>query len=276
MSGIETTDTAKEDVKKRIEKQKQEKKEQFEKEQREREERKLKARQRYNKHNQKSFWTKYQDYFAYAGLGAVVLLILYFNFTGDRRKYSQIPINEEEYIITHNDGKHTYTLGRNEHFEGHTMADVKGIINNRFSTKKTINKCAAKKLEDGHDLPLNFNFYEKYPECRTDEEAKFCSASYAEIPISIYRNRNCLAKTETQTKPSLEHLLACDKKFNTGCKGGFIANTVEYMSNMGLISDECWKSLEAKENECPTKETLSKCKKEYIDNFCVFESADEI
>lgn len=70
--------------------------------------------------------------------------------------------------------------------------------------------------------------------------------------------------------------MSCDKKNNNGCKGGYIANTADYLNNVGFISEECWESIKTEDDKCPTKENLSKCTKEYIDMYCVYESVDEI
>ena len=86
---------------------------------------KEKAMKSLAKRNQKGFWEKYKDYFAYGALGAVVLFILISNFTGDRRKLADIPVNEESYIIEHNDANPPFKLGANEFFQGHTLANIK-------------------------------------------------------------------------------------------------------------------------------------------------------
>lgn len=155
------------------------------------------------------------------------------------------------------------------------MASVKELVNNRFSTKKTINKCDPKQL-NSVIVPDEYNFYKAQPDCRTNEVARFCSGSYIEIPLSIYRNRNCMAKAESQMIPSLDYLFTCDRKNNNGCKGGYIANSMEFMKNFGLISEDCWKTVKNENDECPSNADMQKCTKEYLESYCVYESIDEM
>ena len=247
------------------------------KEQRERrEQNKLKAQKSLARRQAKGFWETYKDYFAYGALAAVVLFILASNFSGDRRRLSEIPVNEEDFILAHNDANPPFKLGANEFFEGLTLAGVKDLANNRFSTKKTISKCNAKAVEDVA-VPESYNFYDDKPECRTDEVASNkCSSSYAEVPISIFRNRSCKAGADTSFTPSLGYLYACDTKFNTGCKGGYLANTLDFATKHGFISEGCWSEIKGDNNECPSADKIKTCTKEYVENYCVYESVDEI
>jgi len=236
---------------------------------------KEKAIKSLQKRNQKSFWEKNKDYFAYGALGAVVLFVLVSNFTGDRRRLSDIPVNEEDLIIQHNDANPPFKLGVNDHFQGHTLANVKEWTNNRFSTKKTIPRCSAKHLEDVQ-VVNSYNFYKEFSTCRTDEINSKSSSSYAETPISAFRNRNCKAGGDPSFVPSLQYLFNCDVKFNTGSKGGYIANSVDFMMKHGLINEHCWNDIKEKDNECPAADKIKTCSKEYVENYCVFETIDEI
>ena len=239
-----------------------------------REQNKLKAKKSLERRNQKSFWEKYKDYFAYGALGAVVLFILFANFSGDRRRLSDIPVNEEAAVIAHNDANLPFKLGTNEHFTGHTLANIKEWANNRFSTKKTIPKCNPKPLDDVQ-LLAEYNFYKEHPTCRFDDVASKCSASYVEAPLSVFRNRNCKAGGDTTFLPAVDYLFSCDTKFNTGCKGGYVANSVDFMMKHGLINQQCWDSIKEEEGKCPSAEKVKTCGKEYVENYCVYETVDE-
>lgn len=240
-----------------------------------------KAKKSIAQRNQKSFWEKYQDYFAYGALGAVVLFILVSSFTGDRRKLSEIPINEEEYIGATNDANKDFAVAKNPFFEDATLQTVKEMANNKFSTRKSISRCNTKLVEDV-EVPNDYNFYAEFPNCRTDELLLKSSSSYAQVPISLFRNRNCRAGGDTTFIPSLKFLHACDTKHNAGTKGGFIANTLDFMGKHGVISEQCWEEINGKEEgakkdaTCPDAESLKKCTKEYVEKFCVFETVDEI
>ena len=73
--------------------------------------------------------------------------------------------------------------------------------------------------------------------------------------------------------PSLNFLHACDTKHNTKTKGGYIANSLDFMSKHGIISEQCWNEINPdsetakdeknkKEDVCPDAESLKKCTKE--------------
>lgn len=234
-----------------------------------------KAQKAFQKKYEKGFWEKYKDYFAYGALGMVVLFILVSNFTGDRRKLSEIPVNEEEFIIAHNDVNPPFKLGKNEFFEGMTLANVKEMANNLFSTRKSINRCNPKLIESVA-LTNEYNFYKEFPECRFEEVTSKCSGSYVEVPLSIYRSRSCKAGGNTKFIPSAQYLFTCDTKHNSGCKGGYIANSLDFMMKQGLVTETCWNEIKGEGKECPSAEKLKTCEKEYVENYCVYEGVDDI
>lgn len=243
-----------------------------------------KAKKALEKRNQKSFWELYQDYFAYGALGLVVLFIFISSFSGDRRKLSEIQVNEEEFIMSHNDLNKNFTVGKNSFFEGSTLQTVKEMANNKFSTKKSLSRCNPKLIDDV-ELPNDYNFYTEFPQCRTEEILSKSSSSYSEIPVSLYRNRNCKAGGDLTFVPSVKFLHACDTKHNTRSKGGYIIDTLNFMSKHGLITEECWNKIQGsdetdkdkkKDDVCPTAEKLKECQKDYVENYCVFETIDEI
>ncbi len=126
-----------------------------------------KARKGQKKRSGPSFWKKYEDYFGYGLILLVVGFIIMSSFTGDRRKLSSIPVNEDVYIQNHNESGQTYKLGVNEFFLGKTMKDVKKMSRNSITKKKTLPKCNTEPL--GSVIPTEyFNFYEKFPNCKFD------------------------------------------------------------------------------------------------------------
>ena len=275
MNRVDEFEQQRDETRQRVQRQKTDKELQEKEQLERREQNKLKAKKSLTRRQAKGFWETYKDYFAYGALAAVVLFILASNFSGDRRRLSEIPVNEEDFILAHNDANPPFKLGANEFFEGLTLAGVKDLSNNRFSTKKTITRCNAKAVEDVA-VPESYNFYEDKPECRTDEVASNkCSSSYAEVPISIFRNRSCKAGADS-FRPSLGYLYACDTKFNTGCKGGYLANTLDFATKHGFVSEGCWSEIKGDNNECPSAEKIKTCTKEYVENYCVYETVDEI
>ena len=283
---MEDSNKTKEEIKQRDTSRESLRKQKVADEQKVKDELRSKAKKALEKRNAKSFWELYQDYFAYGALGFVVLFILVSSFSGDRRKLSQIQVNEEDYINTHNDANKEFTIGKVAFFDGLTLQNVKEMANNKFSTRKSIPRCNSKLIEDV-EVPNDYNFYVEYPQCRTDEELLKSSSSYSQLPLSLFRNRNCRAGGDTTFVPSLNFLHACDTKHNTKTKGGYIANSLDFMSKHGIISETCWNEIspavEGEKNEktkkeeiCPDAESLKKCTKEYVEKYCVFETIDEI
>lgn len=242
-----------------------------------------KAQKKLSQRNEKTFWEKYQDYIAYGALGTVVLFILISSFTGDRRKLSEIQVNEDEFISSTNDANKDFVVAKNPFFDGSTLQNIKEMANSKFSTRKSISRCNSKLVEDV-EVPNDYNFYAEFPECRTDEVLQKSSSSYAQTPISLFRNRNCRAGGDKSFIPSLKFLHACDTKHNSRGKGGFIANSLDFMGKHGVISEQCWEEItgpsdekdKKKEDVCPDAEALKKCTKEYVEKYCVFETVDEI
>ena len=282
---MDEVERKKEEIRRRDQEKEEQRKEQRAEEAKAREAAREKAKKGLEKRNQKSFWELYQDYFAYGALGLVVLFIFISSFSGDRRKLSEIPVNDEEFIMSHNDLSKNFTVGKIPFFEGSTLQTIKEMANNKFSTRKSISRCNPKLVEDV-ELPNDYNFYSEYSQCRTEEQLSKTSSSYAEVPISLFRNRNCKFGGETTFIPSLKFLFACDTKHNTKSKGGYIVDTLNFMTKHGIISESCWdeigsaraddKAQAKKEDVCPTAEELKKCTKDYMEKFCVFETVDEI
>ena len=281
---MEETDKKREEQRLRDLEKQEEKKRLKEEEKKQKEINQQKTKKGLERINQKSFWELYQDYFAYGALGLVVLFIFISSFSGDRRKLSEIPVNEEEFILSHNDLNKNFTVGKNSFFEGATLQTVKEMANNKFSTRKSISRCNPKLVEDT-ELPNDYNFYSEFPQCRTNEVLSKTSSSYAEVPISLFRNRNCKFGGDNTFVPSLKFLYACDTKHNTKSKGGYIVDSLNFMTKHGVISETCWDEItgakpdekdKKKEDVCPTAEELKKCTKDYVEKFCVFETVDEI
>ena len=271
----EEIEKERQEIKKRNEELEIEKREKAQKIKEQKEIYKQKARESLKKRNKKSLWDTYKDYIGYAVLGAVFLFILITNFTGDRRKLSEILVNDERYIIDVNDSNGSFEVAPNELFEGKTLANVKEMTNNRFSPKKTISRCNPATVLNV-DVPKNYNFYHEYPDCKTEELISKNSSGYIQITLSAWRNRNCRAGGDPSFIPALEYFYRCDTKFNTADKGGYAVSSIEFMLKSGIINEFCWADIKGEENKCPSKEQIKTCSKEYVESFCVFEKVEEI
>jgi cathepsin B len=226
------------------------------------------------KRAQKSFWKRYEDYIGYGLIGAVVLFIIYANFSGDRRSPSKIQVNEDVYIQAQNEENLPYNLKKNEFFEGTNMKSAQNIFNNLLTTENTQPICDTKPLGDVK-VPATYNFYETHPSCRFVHTQRHCSSSYAEGPLSLIRNRLCLSKKDDVVL-SLDYLLNCDTQHNKGCKSGFLLNSLQFGKDNGYVDQKCWDNLNLKEGQCPTKEQLEGCQRLNLSSYCVLKGETDI
>lgn len=69
-------------------------------------------------------------------------------------------------------------------------------------------------------------------------------------------------------------MLSCDSKKNKGCKGGAVSSVLDYAKKFGLVEEDCLPYSHDSEIPCPS--TLSKCKKYFLDNYCVSSTVEGI
>lgn len=235
-----------------------------------------KALKMVQKRNAKSFWETWGDPIGYATIGIIVAAIVFLNYTGDRRKLSDIQVNEDTFIQSHNESKdYKYSLGISEYFQGMNLQDLRKMSANEISNKKSFTKCDMQSFK-GVNIPSSYNFYEAHPSCDVEEEQKKSSTSYAELPLSVYKNRVCLWNDTENFKPSLNFLVNCNTKLNKGEKGGYMLSTLYFMRK-GFVSEQCWEDNVSKEEKdtCPV-ERLKTCPQKRISAYCHIDGEDNI
>lgn len=271
------------EARQRSERQKQEKQKRLEELEATRRVASEKAKKMVKKLNATPFWEKWGDPIGYAAIGAVVVALLVINYTGDRRRPSDIPVNEDIYIQAHNEDKgHGYKLEKNAFFEGLNLGSVRDLFRHSLSDKKAYTKCDMSPLS-GVSIPDSYNFYAEHANCRSTEAQKKCAAGYVELPVSVVKDRLCKAGQTEAFEPSVEYLLGCNAKAN-GCKGGSIMSTLAALRK-GVIAKSCWdekvgpsepeKDKKDKKETCPA-EKITECEKKGIDAYCHFEGVNHI
>lgn len=236
---------------------------------------KTKLKKSLSRRSAKSFWARYQDHIGYAALGAVVVFVLYLNFSGDKRRLDDIIVNEDTHIQAHNESSKDYSVKMQSFFQGMSMAQARDIFKNNLTNKKSQPKCNTTNLQDVK-IPESYNFYKQHPNCKHEQVQPKNSASYALAHASVYRSRFCLFSMGDDFTPSLDYLLNCDTKDNKGGKSGFLLNSLDFVNDNGHISEKCWNSLNVEEGKCPTKSQLDKCQRYKLNNYCVLEGVDDI
>lgn len=220
-----------------------------------------------------SLWARYAPYTAYVLLAVATLFILLNSFSGDRRKLSQIPVNDDVHFIRHNESQRPYALGRNSFFEGVTLDQARALAANEITAEKSVARCNA---PGGAILRESFNFYEQHPQCRFAETQRRCAGSYVEAPLSVLRNRHCLRNGGADFRPSVDFALACHPAPSRGCDGGQVIPAVAAMAG-GVPAHECWAARvgAAPPGACP-RERLEGCERVALDAHCMLEGEEEI
>jgi len=89
---------------------------------------------------------------------------MYLNYSGDRRNYSKVQVNEDTYIQEHNERTyHSFSLKQNDFFDGQTMKEALKLFSINVTTSKIQPECD--KLSEDVEVPANYNFYTESPDC---------------------------------------------------------------------------------------------------------------
>lgn len=226
------------------------------------------------KRNQKGIWEQYQYHIIFGVLGFLVLFAIFGKTPAESRKPSEIPVIEEDFIAKINAQKRPYTVEANTFFEGWNLQDVKGILKNGFTKKKSVPRCNVAKNELALD---KYNFPALHPNCVSEVQNQGnCSSSFAFAAIGMFNDRTCLANNDVKTfKASPQHPLACDKASSKGCQGGYLLGALDLGRVAGFVDSSCYAYDPEKADDCDT-ELISKCKRNFVTDYCVLEGINEI
>lgn len=233
-----------------------------------------KLKQALKRRNQKGIWEQYQYHIIFGILGLLVLFAIFGKAPAESRRPSEIPVIEEEFIAKVNSQKRPYTLDANTFFEGWNMQDVKGILKNGFTKKKSVPRCNVAKNELALD---KYNFAELHPNCATEiQNQGNCSSAFAFAAVGMFNDRTCIANNDVKTfKASAQHPLACDKANSKGCQGGYLLGSLDLGRVAGFVDQDCYAYNPEKADDCET-DLISKCKRNFVTDYCVLEGISEI
>lgn len=223
---------------------------------------------------QKSIWERYQYHIIFGILGALFVFALFGKSTGDSRRLSDIIVNEEDLLTRVNNGKRPYTVEAIPFFEGWTLQDVKGILKNGFTKKKSLPRCNVAASDLASD---KYSFVEKYPNCVSEVlNQGNCSSSFAFATTGAFSDRYCISNGESKTfRASPQHPLSCDKATSKGCGGGFVVGALDLGRVAGFVDTDCLAYDPEKADECES-DKLTKCKRQTLTDYCVLETVSEI
>lgn len=101
-----------------------------------------------------------------------------------------------------NEDSLTFKVKPQKYFENDTLKEVSNMLNIKFTSQKTQPTCDTKAIDEVK-VTDSFNFYKENSSCRHEFELDKSASSYAQAPMSVYRNRYCLRKLGDDFFPSL-------------------------------------------------------------------------
>lgn len=240
-------------------------------------ERQKKCEQALRKRAEPTFWNKWAEPMACGFIGFLFVSMIYYSWTGDRRKPKDVQVNDETRIEFVNNQKFGFQLGHVEFFEGRNLQDVMDMTNNLFAQDKKVAKCVYSDLEQEAGRAEQFNFYQRFPNCRSaNTVSSGVSLGYAEAVSFVIEERDCARSNgNSRFAPSAAHLSACDRG-NMGDKGGSMKETLEFLKKEGGVDSECY-AKEVSGSECPPlKDLEALCPRKKIENLCMVNSIETI
>jgi cathepsin B len=222
----------------------------------------------------KGIWEKYSYHIIFGVLGLILLLAILGKTPNETRRSVEIQVNEETFIQKVNDDDRPYQVGPSSFFNGWTLYDVKQILKNGFTKKKSVPRCPPTTNELQMEKYL---FSDKYPNCvRPVQNQGNCSSSFAFAIAGVYTDRFCAANEGTKTfTASPQHALACDKVGSKGCLGGFLVGSLDLGRVAGFVDNNCLPYNASAADICDAK-SLKSCKRSFVTDYCVAEGVNEI
>lgn len=116
------------------------------------------------------------------------------------------------------------------------------------------------------DLPENFNYQEKWPDCVKEiRDQGNCGSCWAFAASEVLSERFCIASNnQINIVLSPQDLVSCDSN-DRGCGGGFVKKSWDYIKKTGIVSEEClpYSAWTGVSGICPfgSEPSLNFCKK---------------
>ena len=122
------------------------------------------------------------------------------------------------------------------HFRLWSVDDVKLILlreDNSSSKIINLNKNNYKNL-----YPPNFDYRQKWPNCiQSIRDQGQCGSGWSMALTEFLSDRFCIQGTNVLLSP--QDPISCDD-LDYGCAGGFIDNSLEYATEIGIVTDSCF------------------------------------
>jgi len=194
-------------------------------------------------------------------------------FLNQQAPLNKTPTIDDSKIEEHNQNT-PWHQGANKIFEGTTLADAKKIVNASFASHSNLVRCS---VDDSISPPEAFDSRTQWPNCMLPvaNQQRTCGASHAISSAQTASERLCIAsKTQKLVPLSAQELLSCDVQ-NTGCKGGYLNNSLDYLRAKGLVDEQCF-PYQADTETVKCDKICPNGQREKIEGYCILFGEDDI
>ena len=220
----------------------------------------------------KSEWYMNPYYLTFGGLILLLVYVAVMMFLNKKPPLNKVPVIDDEKINDHNLVSQ-WKQAATSFWESATLLDAKKLMMNSFASHTNINRC----LEDETAvIPDSFDARNEWPNCKlkVQDQKLHCSASYAVVVASAFSERTCIHKEGGVLKQlSAQEIISCDTS-NRGCRGGYLNNALEYVTKIGLSSEQCMPYKGSDSVKC--SDMCSEITKDKSEGFCVAFGEEDI
>lgn len=234
------------------------------------------------KKSQKSFWDEWSYWIIGGAIALVVIYLLWGGNPSDTREFSEIPINEDYYLVRVNsDNRKPFKISSNPAFDGWSLKSAESITKNTLehSGMKSPARC---EYSSSDSLPEKFDLKKEYPNCfGTVVFQGMCSSSFSLAATSAINSRLCILANKTEGAPKIEtsamHPLVCQQEAGNKCEdGGSVQEVFELAKTSGLVNSTCLPYNSERADSCE-KDLKTKCPQTIkIDSYCKASGVAEI
>lgn len=102
--------------------------------------------------------------------------------------------------------------------------------------KKIFDKETQQKIDN---LPKNFIYTDKWPECGSNVKSQgYCASCWAFAASEVLQDRYCIKKGFRVPNFSVQEMISCDHK-NFNCQGGDLEQAWKFLQEKGTVTESC-------------------------------------
>lgn len=150
-------------------------------------------------------------------------------------------INHPDVInALNNDADATWKAGVNPFFEGKTFAEAKALLGTTGSRMLLGETRHPSYYDEISSVPTEFNAVDHWDGLiHPIRDQQQCGSCWAFSASEVLSDRFAIATNKSSPVLSAEDMVSCDSG-DMGCSGGQLPNAWKYLTNTGLVTDECF------------------------------------